>query len=136
MNESVHRGSIVEVAVRRSGISLTKVAERLHINRSTLYNYFNNSELDFEIIAKIGTVVDNDFSKDFPEVNNYKLSIVLDEGVEYGSNSLFKECQQELNKWKNIAYNQSTEIRDWQSKYIKLQEDYFTLKISSQAGIK
>ncbi|MEL6606959.1 MAG: helix-turn-helix domain-containing protein, partial [Bacteroidota bacterium] len=49
-----HRGEIVEEAVRRSGFSIKKLAERLKISRNTLYNRFKEPELSYDFIAAVG----------------------------------------------------------------------------------
>lgn len=63
-----HRGEIVEEAVRKSGFSIKKLAERLKISRNTLYNRFRDPELSYEVIAAIGNIIHYNFAIDFPEL--------------------------------------------------------------------
>ena len=63
-----HYGQIVEHIVRKNGYSITELADRLDVNRRTIYNYFQNAYLKQEIIYKIGHVVGHHFSKEFPEL--------------------------------------------------------------------
>lgn len=63
-----HRGEIVEEAVRKSGFSIKKLAERLRISRNTLYNRFKEAELNYEFIAAVGSIIHYNFAIDFPEI--------------------------------------------------------------------
>lgn len=67
---SKHRGEIVEGAVRKSGFSIKKLAERLKISRNTIYNRFSEPTLDYEFILQISNVIHYDFSRDFPEIKH------------------------------------------------------------------
>ena len=64
----IHRGQIVEKIVRKTGYSLTKLAERLDVSRNTLYNRFNNANLGYRFIMEVGNVIHYDFTLDFPEM--------------------------------------------------------------------
>ncbi|ACE05709.1 hypothetical protein Aasi_0269 [Candidatus Amoebophilus asiaticus 5a2] len=64
----IHRGHIVEKIVRKSGYSLTKLAEKLGISRNTLYNRFDNANLGYRFIMDVGNIIHYDFTLDFPEI--------------------------------------------------------------------
>lgn len=72
-----HRGEIVDNQIRKSGVSFAAVARLLKISRQTLYRYIEDMNLSFQIIEKIGKVIQHDFTEDFPEmekaVNNHML---------------------------------------------------------------
>lgn len=63
-----HRGEIVEEAIRKSGFSLKKLAERLKISRNTLYNRFKEPALSYEFITAVGSIIHYNFEIDFPEL--------------------------------------------------------------------
>jgi hypothetical protein len=63
-----HRGHIVEKIVRKSGYSLTKLADKLEISRNTLYNRFDNANLGYRFIMDVGNIIHYDFTLDFPEM--------------------------------------------------------------------
>ena len=63
-----HRGEIVEKAIRRSGFSLTKLAEKVGISRNTLYNKFKDADLSYAFIMEVGKVIHYDFTLTFPEM--------------------------------------------------------------------
>lgn len=114
-----HRGEIVESVVRNSGMALSLIHKALGISRGTLYNKFDEANLDFAFIQKLGEVIMHDFSKEFPEMYTplHKSEQVLDTGVEQKANASsmdLKECEQEL-----ITL---------QRKYISLLEEHLKLK--------
>ena len=64
----MHKGEIIDIAVRRSGYPLTKVAQWLRISRATLYKRFSERNLSNEFILQVGKAINYDFSIDFPEL--------------------------------------------------------------------
>ena len=65
-----HRGEVVEEAVRKSGFSIKKLAERLKISRNTLYNRFKEPELSYEFVAAVGNIIHYNFAIDLPEIES------------------------------------------------------------------
>jgi predicted transcriptional regulator len=65
-----HRGEKVEAVVRRHGFSLTKLADLLGVTRKTVYNKFNEANLSYDFILKVGHVLKYDFREDFPKMFN------------------------------------------------------------------
>ncbi len=63
----IHRGEIVEQAVRSSGHNLSKLALRLGKSRKWLYDAFENPTLSIEYIFEIGNAIHYDFSKELLE---------------------------------------------------------------------
>ena len=84
-----HKGQIVERIVRQSGYTLTRLATRLNISRNTLYNKFNNPNLSFDFIMKVGEIISYDFSIDFPEMKREPEEIGAD-GGQYETNKEFE----------------------------------------------
>ncbi len=68
-NQKLHKGNILEKAVRQSGYPITKVAERLSITRATLYNKFREPNLPASFLIGVGEAIYYDFSVDFPELS-------------------------------------------------------------------
>jgi len=64
----VHKGEIVEKAVRASGIKLTELAKKMNLSRRHLYNLFEESNLSVEYIYKIGKIIHYDFTN---EIGSY-----------------------------------------------------------------
>jgi DNA-binding XRE family transcriptional regulator len=67
-NRIIHRGSIVEKTIRKSGYSITKLAKKIGISRNTFYNKFKNPDLSYNFIMEIGRIIHHDFTIDFPEI--------------------------------------------------------------------
>jgi len=63
----VHRGEMVETAVRASGHNLSKLARRLGKSRKWLYDAFDNPNLSIEYVLEIGKVIHFDFTSQSPE---------------------------------------------------------------------
>jgi predicted transcriptional regulator len=63
-----HHGQIVEYIVRKNGYSISDLARNTHVNRRSVYNWFNQKHLRADIIFSIGCVLRHDFSKEFPEL--------------------------------------------------------------------
>ena len=61
-----HRGLAVKAAVKSSGMQIAKLAQRLGIGRTTLYNKFQNPELGLEFIKKVAEVIQYDVIEEFP----------------------------------------------------------------------
>jgi AcrR family transcriptional regulator len=104
-----HYGQIVEYIVRKNGYSITDLATGLNVNRRTIYNYFQNKTVKYDVIYKIGLIVRHDFSKDFPE--------------------LFTSDQFEINQRQRPVVDplaSATNSTYWQDKYIQLLEAYNT----------
>ncbi|AMR30531.1 hypothetical protein A0256_03385 [Mucilaginibacter sp. PAMC 26640] len=103
-----HKGQVVEYIVRRNGYSITDLATELNVNRRTVYNYFQNSNLKYDVIYKIGLIIRYDFSKEFPEVltcNEFEIK-------NRQTQSLITVDEMKAN------------AEQWKDKYVQLLEDY------------
>ncbi|WP_342265723.1 helix-turn-helix domain-containing protein [Cardinium endosymbiont of Philonthus spinipes] len=65
-----HRGEIIESVVRRSGLSLSALAEKMGISRNTLYNRFKQKNLSYDFILNLGVVLHYNFVIHFPEMKS------------------------------------------------------------------
>lgn len=98
----LHRGEIIEQAVRRSGYSITVIAQKVNISRRTVYNLFDNPNVSLEMIEKVGKAIHYDFSKEIPQLR-YKGNL--------------EEPQETYERVENtVSY--------WKDKYYKLLEEY------------
>lgn len=64
----IHRGEIVEQAVRASGHKLSQLAIKMGKSRKWLYDAFENPALSLEYILDIGKIIHYDFSNEIPEL--------------------------------------------------------------------
>lgn len=109
---SLHYGAIVEMAVRRKSVNISEISRRMHVNRRSIYNWFQKDFLSIEIICEIGYIIDHDFSKDFP--------------AEFAPDGF-------ANPHHSVGYKskrngeQDYSVRFWMNKYIALLEKYNNL---------
>jgi plasmid maintenance system antidote protein VapI len=103
-----HHGRIIEQTVRSNNISITGLARQLNVNRSKVYEWFEKKELAADLIYKIGTAINHDFTKEFPELFPKNTNVAV-KSYQYNS------------------YNSSTRVEVWKDKYIGLLEKYMDL---------
>lgn len=97
-----HRGEIVKKAVHQSGYSVTKLAQKLGKSRRWMYQMFENNNVSLEVIIKIGTIINYDFSSEIPMLKNS-----------------FKEVP--THSYNNLPENT---VDYWKNKYLVLLEEY------------
>jgi transcriptional regulator with XRE-family HTH domain len=105
---SLNVGQVIEHTVRRDHMGISELSRKLHVSRRTIYNWFNQETLSFDIICKIGNAIRHDFSKEFPDdfarVNHeidYKEHVLTDVDSAYANS-----------------------VNYWMNKYIRLLEKY------------
>ena len=54
-------GSIIEQKFRKSGMSVKEFADRINVERTTVYNIFKQESMNFERLKKISEVLNYDF---------------------------------------------------------------------------
>ena len=65
----LHRGELVEKAVRESSIPITRLAKKLKKSRQYVYNLFDTPNVPLDMIMEIGKITGYDFSKSIPTIN-------------------------------------------------------------------
>lgn len=107
-----NRGSVAEQALIRSGLAKGLVAEKLHIDRRTLYNRLQRPDLEYDFIIRLYDVLRLDVTEDFPELGKYIENEDVTEAIveDKVSKAELDSCLDEVDKWKN--------------KYIQLLEEY------------
>jgi hypothetical protein len=105
---NMHYGETVELVVRRDNISISELSRRLNVSRRSIYNWFSQENLNFEIICKIGDALSHDFSVEFPELftKHHRLG-----QVKYFSDSRMSDFAED-----SVQY--------WKDKYINLLEKH------------
>ena len=63
-----HRGEIVAATVAKSGVKLSQLHRALGISRPTLYRRFEDPNLDFDFIKRVGQLIYHDFAQEFREL--------------------------------------------------------------------
>lgn len=103
-----HKGEIIENAVRESGYSITRLADKLGKSRRWVYQIFERPNVPINYVLDIGRAIHHDFSSEIRELGEYKRSI-------------------SLQKWDDVESDFFTD-RDkaeyWKNKYLLLLEKY------------
>jgi lambda repressor-like predicted transcriptional regulator len=105
-----HYGQIVEMLVRKKGYSISELARLTHVNRKSVYNWFNQKYLKTEIIYRIGFILKHDFSVEFPD-------LFTKEDFEGIYNYKVPDCDDSI-FWELPNHH------IWKDKYISLLEQY------------
>ncbi|TNE54610.1 MAG: hypothetical protein EP338_07260 [Bacteroidetes bacterium] len=63
-----HRGKIIEKAIRRSGVPISRVAAQIGKSRRWLYLMFENEHAPLDYVFLIGRVIEHDFTKELVEL--------------------------------------------------------------------
>ena len=75
-----HQGEILQEAIKRSGISITRIVEELGITRPTIYRKFKEETLEANFVKSIGQIIGHDFAEDFTIVQQSALPFVTHPG--------------------------------------------------------
>lgn len=109
----IHRGEIVEQAVRKSGVPIATIAKRLGKSRRWMYLMFDNPDVPIEMITRIGQVIYYDFHDDLPSL--------------FPKGQVFSESP--------ITYKPSESAEYWKNKYFSLLEEHNVLLKKLTAGL-
>lgn len=109
-----HYGQIVERVIRRNGYSISELSRLTHVNRRSVYNWFNQQHLKPEIIFRIGCALKHDFSVEFPHLF---------------SKEDFKSIY-EGNEGEKSSETDQSAADNWKDKYIHLLEQYNNLLLN------
>lgn len=111
----MHKGEIVEAAIRQSGYSITEISKRLKISRRHLYNLFQKYNIDNDTISEIGKIINHDFSGEIKGL-------------------VFPIVEEPIGKYVTVLEQSREEVNLWKNKYISLLEEHKLLleKIKAQ----
>lgn len=90
------RGEIVKKAIAESGITISRLAEKIGLSRGQLYTDLSNPEMSFDRILAIGKVLHYDFSQDFKDLPATLVQVVNGVTIEHPSQLQLQECQRRL----------------------------------------
>lgn len=111
-----HKGEIIEKAVRESGFSITRLAERMGKSRRWVYQIFESQVVPVDYILAIGKIIHHDFTEEVEELKTYKLNI---------ANQITNDPQKAFG-------NDKDEVEYWKNKYLSVLEKYNELLISTK----
>ncbi len=103
-----HKGELIEKAVRESGFSITKLANKMGKSRRWIYQVFEKANVPMDYILEIGRIIHHDFSGDIKELKAYKQSVTIQ-------------------KWDDPEgefFTESEKAEYWKNKYLMMLEKY------------
>lgn len=68
MNNIIHRGQIVQRAVKNSGIKISELSRKLDKSRRFVYTMFEKDQMPLHYVRQIGNIINYNFSKEIPEL--------------------------------------------------------------------
>lgn len=107
------KGDVIERAVRNK-IGISELSRKLQVSRTSIYNWFENGQVNLETICKIGQAIDYDFTKEFPE------EFANAQNLPSMKNSAKEGLQKEIG---------NSSVDYWMNKYILLLEKYNDLLV-------
>lgn len=99
--KNIHRGALLEEAVRNSSVKITQLVKRLGISRSTYYNHIADPNLPLEQLAAYGRVLRHDFSEALPQLRQLQLE---EEEVPYLHPKTMDEAMTQRDYWRDKYY--------------------------------
>ena len=107
--KNIHRGEVLQAAVKKSDLRITQIAKRAGYSRSSYYHHISDPTLSYEILETYGKVLNYDFTEDFPEMHKYMM-------------------QDPSEGYAQLTVEDAVKQRDlWKEKYFSLMEKYNSL---------
>lgn len=103
-----HKGEIIEKAVRESGHSITKLAQKMGKSRRWVYQIFDSSIVPIDYIMEIGKIIHHDFTRDIKGIKLYAGALTT---ASFEENAFSGKTKAE-------------EVEFWKEKYVGLLEKY------------
>jgi plasmid maintenance system antidote protein VapI len=110
----IHMGNLLEATVRRNSLNITKLAKVIGVSRRTLYLWFNQQELQPDVLQQISKGLHCNFN------------VALENKIDLTTSTSVVATDPEL--------NQSEQY--WQDKYIDLLERYSSLLLKTKDSQK
>jgi len=120
-----HQGEILQEAIKRSGISITRIVEELGITRPTIYRKFKEETLDANFVKNVGQIIGHDFSTDFTITPQSSLPFV----TQSGRTSVTPSVTPRVTPAPKADSDAISQLLALQTKYIALLEAYNELLV-------
>lgn len=63
----IHIGKILEKVVRMERIGISELSRKLKVSRRTIYNWFEQENLNIQVLFDVGEIIGYDFTNELPE---------------------------------------------------------------------
>lgn len=97
----IHRGQLLETAMKASRLNIEFVAKKAGYSRGSYYKHKLERDLDFHILAAYGRALKHDFTEDLPEMPKYLLE---EPEAQYGKTPTLQEALKQRDYWKEKYY--------------------------------
>lgn len=105
----IHVGNVLEQVLRMERIGISELSRKLKVSRRTIYNWFEQENLDLQIILEVGDIIGHDFTVELPE------SLARNNRHFLGA--------EDTSPGKNTELDNNS-VYFWMNKYISLLEKY------------
>lgn len=109
----IHRGQLLETAVKASRMNKEYVAKKAGYSRASYYKHIEVRDLPYHILAAYGKIIRHDFTEELPEMPRY---LVEEPEEQFGKTPTLKEALRQRDHWKEKYY-------ELMEKYNKLIEE-------------
>lgn len=109
---NIHRGQLLEDAVKASGLKKEKVAIKAGYQRTSYYKHIKEPDLAYHILTAYGRAIRYDFTEVLPEMPKYMI-------------------QEPEDTYELTPEESRKQIDYWRNKYIDLMERYTQLVIET-----
>jgi AcrR family transcriptional regulator len=107
-----HRGEIVHEVVLKSGVKVSRLYGALGISRPTLYRRFEDPNLNFEFIQRVGEIIYHNFAEEFKE-----LTPMVAEPVEIYQIASLEECKDRLLRVYDLYLEKARQYDELKARY-------------------
>lgn len=113
--------TIVTQRVREAGSTMRSVAKKLgYTDPNGLYYHLRKDPPNWDIIAKIGKVINHDFSNDFKMMPIAQPGIVNEPLGHYGEPPTFGDCKAQLQYFKNDNLRLHSKLESLQDELLQV----------------
>jgi predicted transcriptional regulator len=119
--KKVHRGRILEEAVKASGIPVTSIKTMVGVSRRTIYVWFEKEDLEMKHMAAVGNVIGVDFAQYFTP-DEIKMKDLVLEGKPAYTNASLEKCKEEVQTWKDKYIQAIEEINILKQQIINIKK--------------
>lgn len=99
--KNIHRGALLEEAVRNSSVKISQLVKRMGISRGTYYNHIADPNLSLDQLNEYGQELRHDFSEALPQL---KRLVLEDEKIPYNPPKTMEEALVQRDFWRDRFY--------------------------------
>lgn len=131
----IHLGNVLEQVLRMERIGISELSRKLKVSRRTIYNWFDQENLNLQIIFEVGDIIGHDFCAELPEElirsHHYLLhaeNSTLVKNADVDNNSIYFWMDKYislLEKYNDLLHFISENSSSFPNKNLKSKNGYF-----------